>query len=349
MKIGMVFHKDPWAPPAGIDLVRLRALARGLNDRGWPTEIVAPVSREGVLPDVAPVKPLRALGRPGRYDLVKASYHFSMELLAEYAGPVICRIVRVVDDTLPERDEGARERLLHCQELIRQRAVALVLNNHENEVRWRRLYGPEPRIAIIPNGCPSVIPAPGPNPYGPDQPAVLFLGSVAAGRMVEMLNHAAERLAGKARVHLVGVNKAALYGAHGDAALHESIICHGERVEHDVWNYIHHARVGLALATGPHPFDNDVTKIISYLRGGLPVLGEEPILNNDLVRQTGYGLTFAHGNAREMAANAVQLIDRAPLAGRESVMTFMAKEHSWQRRVSSYTDLLAMLRADHAL
>ena len=53
MRVGIVFHKDPFAPPTGIDLVRLRAIVSGLIHRGIEAEIVAPVDRDGTLEGVA--------------------------------------------------------------------------------------------------------------------------------------------------------------------------------------------------------------------------------------------------------------------------------------------------------
>jgi len=339
MRIGIVFHKNPFGPPTGIDLVRLRAVAGALSRKRIEVEIVAPVKKEGELEDGIPVRGLSMLRQHGRYDLVKTCYHQSIMLVDEYKGPVVSRIVRVVDQELPERDDGARETLLSCQERIRGRASALALNNIENEHRWRELYGNDLPIVLAPTGCPANIPLSRGNPFEKDKPMVLFLGSLAAPRMVHILNHAARGLQGLAEVHLVGLNKACMYGGDEDCLLDLVIIDHGERMESDVWDYIRHAAIGLALATGPHGFDNDVSKILNYLRGGLPVLSEEPILNNDLVRQTRYGETFDFGNVDMLVQKALSLLEHPPTERRDQVMRFMAEEHSWDKRVETYVEL----------
>jgi hypothetical protein len=340
MRIGIVFHKDPRGPAVGIDLVRVRAIARGLIRLGLDTEIVAPVSKEATIDGDLPVRPLEALREAGRYDLVKTSYHYSIELIGEYHGPVVSRIVRVVDGELPERDAPFRPRLLRCQEIIRERAAFLVLNNRENEDRWRRLYGDTPPVVLIPTGCPAEIPPPGKSPYKAGERAALFLGSLAAPRMASILNEASERLRGTCTVHLVGRNKTALYGPHGPCPLSPLITDHGELPEDRIWDYVRHARIGLAFATGPHRFDNDVSKVLNYLRGGLPVLSEEPIINNDLVRRTGHGRTFAHGDVNDLVRGAVELLERPRTDRREWVMEFMAREHSWDRRAEIYATLI---------
>lgn len=339
MRVGIVFHKNPFGPATGIDLVRLAAVSGALSGKGIEVEIVAPVEREGEMDNGIPVQRLSSLRQSGRYDLVKTCYHQSIMLVDDYKGPVVARIVRVVDQKFPERDDAFRETLLSCQELIRGRASALALNNVENEHRWRELYGNALPIVFAGTGCPAKIPPSKGNPFEDHRPVLLFLGSLAAPRMVYMLNHAARRLRGLAEVHLVGLNKACMYGGDSDCALDRFVIDHGERMESDVWDYIRHAAVGLALATGPHAFDNDVSKILNYLRGGLPVLSEEPILNNELVRQTRYGETFDFGDIDMMARKALSLLENPPVERRGEVMGFMAEEHSWDKRVETYVEL----------
>ncbi len=343
MRIGIVFHKDPFAAVTSIDLVRLRAFAFSLLERGFHVRIVAPAKRPGRLDDRVDVIPARDLDRHGDFDLLKTSYHQSIRLIGNFSGPVVSRIVRVVDEKLPERDEAVRSELLECQEIIRRRATALSLNNRENEERWRRFYGPEPPIVLVPTGCPARIPPEGPNPYGEGARVMLFLGSIAAPRMLEMLNRGARALEGRCSVHLVGRNKTGMYGGDAASALDSLIVDHGEISADRIWDYIRHARIGLALATGPHPFDNDVSKVLDYLRGGLPVLSEEPIVNNDLVRRTGYGRIFAHGDIDDFAAGALELLENPRPDKRDRVMEYMAREQSWDRRGDIYANLFTMI------
>jgi hypothetical protein len=343
MRVGIVFHKDPFAPPTGIDLVRLRAIARGLILRGVQAEIVAPVAESGTIEDLIPVYPLEVLGQSGRFQLIKTCYHYSILLIDGYDGPVVSRIVRVVDDRLPERDEPFRNKLLTCQEIIKDRANVLVLNNEQNKDRWRALYGQEPPVAIIPTGCPAELPPSRGNPYNPEERVMLFLGSVASPRMVEMINIAAHALRDTCTVHLVGLNKACMYGGDTTCSLDPLVVDHGERCEQEVWDYVRYARIGLALATGPHAFDNDVSKILNYLRGGLPVLSEEPIINNDLIIETGFGRIFKHGDVNDLVSKAKEILTNSFGDRRESVARFMADEHSWDKRVDSYVNLFRSL------
>jgi hypothetical protein len=343
LRVGIVFHKDPFAPPTGIDLVRLRAIARGLILRGVQAEIIAPVKESGTLEDVIPVYPLEVLGEPDRYELIKTCYHYSALLIDAYGGPVVSRIVRVVDDHLPERDEPFRDKLLTCQKIIRDRANVLVLNNEQNKDRWRLLYGQEPPVALIPTGCPVDLPPSLGNPYNPGERVMLFLGSVASPRMVEMINAAARALRNTCAVHLVGLNKACMYGGDTTCSLDSLVVDHGERCEQEIWDYVRYARIGLALATGPHVFDNDVSKILNYLRGGLPVLSEEPIINNDLIVETGFGRIFRHGDVEDLVSRAKEILIGSFDGQKHTVARYMANEHSWDKRVDAYVDLFHSL------
>jgi len=338
MKIGILFHKNPFKPSTGIDLVRLKAIAKGLIEEGFLTEIIAPVEKEGVI-DSIPVKPLSYLNK-NRYDLIKTCYHFSIELLGDYRGPVVSRIVRVVDEILPERDEKIRERLLKCQELINKRASVISLNNRENEERWRRFYGNKQEVIFTPTGCPEEIPPSKGNPYGTGRKILLFIGSICAGRMVNILNKMAETLKDKGEIHYIGKSKLNLYDGGGE--LSNDIIRHGELPEDEIWDYIRYASCGIALATGHHPFDNDISKIMNYLRGGLPVLSEEPIVNNELIKELNYGNFFSYDNMDDLIIKARNLLDNPP-DGREHVMAFMAGKHSWKERAKIYGELFQRL------
>ncbi len=346
MKVGFVFHKDPFSPKIGIDIIRLYALTEGLRKRGLQVDIIAPVERHAVTAGGVPVYPLRRLLGKTRYDILKTCYHFSVELIGEYRGPVVSRIVRVVDEHLPERDTTCRERLMRCQETIKTRSSVVVLNNMENAKRWRDIYGESPSIELIPTGCPAVLPRISKNPYEKKEQAILFLGSLASRRMVAMVNALAEALKGVSRIHYIGQNKHHLYGSGETWDLSPLIVRHGEMQEGNIWNYIRHARLGLAVATGPYPFDNDLSKIYSYLRGGLPVLSEERIVNNDLVKTTGLGELFRYDDVDDAVKKALMIMS-GPHRGREKrVMSYMAGAHAWERRVDQYCTLFKDLQAE---
>ena len=328
LRIGLLFHKNPLAAPVGIDLVRLRGLSLGLARLGANVAVVAPVAREGGRLGPVPVLPLAVLAEAGRFDVLKTCYHFSLELLGSYDGPLVCRFVRVVDETLPQRDAPFRERLLVAQSIARERAWGVVTNNAFNVRRWRQRYGDRQRVAMIPTGCPASLPPLGPNPFAPDLPPVLFLGSLASRRMASMLSEAAERLREQAVVHFVGRNKTDLYGGR-TIPVSPLVAIHGEMEERATWDYVRHARMGLALAAGPDVFDNDLSKVVAYLRGGLPVLGEARLTNSRIFCRHGFGAVFRYGDGHDLAAKAGAILAADYEAHRALVMTDTASRYSW--------------------
>lgn len=256
---------------------------------------------------------------------------------------IVSRIVRVVDSTFPERDNFFRTKLLECQKLISDRAVLVIFNNEENRSRWINFYGGSAQTALVPTGCPLVIPPPVRNPYHTHKKILLFLGSVAAVRILHMLNQLAKHVTDVAEIHLVGLNKAGMYGADSNSELSSLIVNHGQKPEQEIWDYVYHADAGLAFATSPQPFDNDMSKIYSYLRGGLPILSEEPILNNDLVLGLEYGSVFGYGDLTTLISRSRTLLVNPPIQKRGYVMERMSADHSWDRRVDRYIELFNQL------
>lgn len=341
MRVALLFPHDPLTRPPGIDLARLLALAGGLRAQGVAADIVAPVARARRLNGL-PVLPLAALRGSPAYDLVKTCYHQAIFLADGFQGPLVARLVRVVDQRRPARDRDQRERLLLAQRLISQRAQALAFNNRENQRRWHRLYGPRLPMVLTPTGCPRRLPALGPNPFDPDLPAVVYAGSLASSRQVVLLNRLAQDLRGQARVHLVGRNKSALYG--GARRLSPLVRDHGEKPPGLVWDYLRWASAGLALAVGPEPFDNDSTKAVHYLRAGLPLVCEAPILQGPPARDLGLGRLCSYNDAPALVEALRELLRDPPSPGRRrAVRAYTARHFAWHNTARVYVELFASL------
>jgi glycosyltransferase involved in cell wall biosynthesis len=344
MRVALLFPHDPRGRPPGIDLVRLTALAAGLRARRVEADILAPVPRETRLQGL-PVLPLAALKDPRAYDLVKTCYHQAIFLAEGFKGPLVARLVRVVDERHPRRDQPRRAELLRAQRVISQRAQAVAFNNRENLERWQRLYGEHLPGVLTPTGCPARLPPLGPNPYAPGRPAVVYAGSLASPRQVGMLNRVAQALGSlhsQAQVHLLGRNKSGLYGRR--ARLSPLVVDHGEKPPREVWNYLRWATAGLALAVGPEAFDNDSSKALHYLRAGLPLVCEEPILQGPLAQDLGLGRVSPYGDEAGLAQALADLLRDPPAPGRRrAARARMAREHGWGNTVEVYLELFARL------
>jgi hypothetical protein len=265
-------------------------------------------------------------------------------LVQDFEGPVVARLVRVVDERHPARDRRQRGHLLAAQDEVSRLAAAVAFNNPENQARWRRLFGSGLPSLLTPTGCPERLPPRRCRPFPLDRVVAIYLGSLASSRQVEMLNRCARALAGLAEVHLVGRNKSGLYGR--TRRLDTLVRQHGEKDPREIWDFLRAAHLGLALAVGPEAFDNDSSKVVHYLRAGLPVLAEEPILQIGLLRSLGMGQGFGYGRVGELRQAARALLSWLPApATRRWAMSVMRREHSWLRRVDAYLELFQHLLA----
>jgi glycosyltransferase involved in cell wall biosynthesis len=324
--------------------VRLLALASGLRAAGVAADILAPVPRSARLEGV-PVLPLLALrGRPA-YDLVKTCYHQAIFRAEGFQGPLVARLVRVVDERRPIRDRAQRAGLLQAQRAVSERAQAVAFNNRENLARWQRLYGESLPCVLTPTGCPGRLPPLGPNPFAQGRPAVVYAGSLASPRQVKTLGRVARALEGKAQVHLLGRNKSGLYGRRVE--LSPLVIDHGEKTPREVWSYLRWASAGLALAVGPEPFDNDSSKALHYMRAGLPLVCEAPILQGPLAVELGLGRVCPYGDADGLAQTLNGLLRDPPGPGRRrAARAYMARRHGWGNTVRTYIELFTRLLAE---
>ena len=68
-------------------------------------------------------------------------------------------------------------------------------------------------------------------------------------------------------------------------------------------------------------------------------MSEAPILNNDLIRRTGYGKIFRYGDAMDLVFQYLALTENPPIQKKTAVMAHMIREHGWNRRVEAYMQL----------
>jgi len=123
----------------------------------------------------------------------------------------------------------------------------------------------------------------------------------------------------------------------------ERIRVHGEVDEPRVWDFIRHARLGLALAAGPDEFDNDSSKVYAYLRGGLPVVVEHRVLQGELVMEHGMGAVCSFDDSADLVERILEQIRRPAPVNRAAVMEVMARDFSWDRRAETYAALFRQL------
>jgi hypothetical protein len=109
-------------------------------------------------------------------------------------------------------------------------------------------------------------------------------------------------------------------------------------VENDrIWDYHYFADVGIVLAQGLIQH-NESSKIYYYLRAGLPVVSEDAIHNNNLIREASCGLIARYGD-EDMMADLVETAVYRKWA-KEEAARYMVENHTWDHRARVYDRLI---------
>jgi glycosyltransferase involved in cell wall biosynthesis len=282
-----------------------------------------------------------------RYDVVKTLFHRGFDAL-QWAGGgdhpfIISKLGSVVGNH--DATEGVyffreeRERLYATQQRIHQRSRHVTILTEPSKLLWRQEFGEDRNVLLVPTGVDREIPPPGCNPYeGLGDKIAVYIGNIYMGTQREVnllwqskLNGLGRRLkAKKIRLCFVGMGDV-------DQLDPEAVTCLGT-VENDrIWDYHYFADVGIALAQGPVQH-NESSKIYYYLRAGLPVVSEDPIPNNHLIRETGCGLIARYGDEAMM----VDLVEAAVSRKwpKEDAARYMVENHTWAHRARVYDQLI---------
>lgn len=292
-----------------------------------------------------------------RYDVVKTLFHTGFETLERHGGAdhpfIISKLGSVVDR---EDRDGVyfygerRRRLFAVQERIAARSRFVTVLTAASRRRWQDCFGAAGATLLVPGAAEEHLPVPGPDPFPGITPTVpaggarvircLFAGNIydrtwqaeAHATLTAKLNGLGKLLGGRGiRLYLMGPGDTSTI----DAA---HVSCIGPIPYERSWDYLRHADVGLVLALGPQPNDNESTKIYHYLRAGLPTVCEAGFPNQDLVRQAGLGEVVANGDLAALA-DAVAAAARASW-DRARAIDFVLAHHTWSQRARVYDPLI---------
>ena len=118
---------------------------------------------------------------------------------------------------------------------------------------------------------------------------------------------------------------------------HNVVTCLGAVENSRIWDYQYFADVGIALGQGKVQH-NESSKIYYYLRTGLPVVSEEPIPNNHLIKESGLGFIADYSDNQMMA----EMIQSAIYQKwqKEEAIQYILNNHTWDKRVQVYDALI---------
>lgn len=332
LKICTVYTKDPLQQQTGMDTIRWFSLSKCLSKLNCNVDMVsATCPKKYEFSSTLRVIPIKRV-KWEKYDAIKTLYQSTINLVPPHP-LIISRLARVVGKTSYRDKNSFREHMAN-QYKISKLAKIILVNDLWNLKRWINFYGKDQRVYPFPTGCPTHIPKLTISPYPDGRPVAIFLGTVSYKRVIIMLNKIGRRLRDAGwNLVVLGSNKTKFYCSKL-YQLDPQVCQILESVpEESTWNYLFHAKVGLALAPGPLLFENESSKLYYYLRAALPVACEERISNSHLITNTGWGSLFAYGEDYEAFRIILNLGSNSSFKNRKPYMIeTLLKEHSWDTR-----------------
>jgi hypothetical protein len=350
IRIATVYRRTPVSPSNmhAMDTIRWLRVSEGLADRGFSVDMIV----EAPEPLGTPRAGLRTVSPAAvdwsRYHVVKTLYPLGFNTLLETGGGahpcIIARVGAVVgptDDTPGVYFFGEERRALwETHQTIRQRARVVTLLTEASRLLWTA-HTPRPLpVLMVPTGVDREIRPPGANPFtGSSRHNAVYIGNLYVRHQRELnlywqerLNALGARLVARGvRLHFVGPGRT-------DRLDPRFVTAVGPVAHEAVWDYQHHADVGVVLARGAVQHD-EASKLYYYLRAGLPAVSESPVPNNYLISESGAGLVAPFGDDAVMA-EMIEAVARGPRDPR-AAQDYVLAHHTWDRRVDVYERWLA--------
>lgn len=282
-----------------------------------------------------------------RYDVIKTLFHKGFEsvcLEGEVDHPfIISKLGSVVGNN--DATEGVhffneeRKYLYEMQERINRKSRYVTILTEPSRLLWKREFGENGNILMVPTGVDRKIPSPSGNPYKEfSEKIAVYIGTIYVDTQREAnlvwqnkLNNLGKALKRKGiRLCFVGLGNM-------DRLDHNVVTYLGPVGNDRVWDYQYFADAGITLAQGKVQH-NESSKIYYYLRTGLPVVSEAPIPNNRLIEEAELGFIADYKDDRMMA----DMIEAAIYKKwrKEDAIRFILKNHTWDKRVRVYDALI---------
>ena len=345
IRIATVYNKklSPNIHPNAMDTIRWQQVSMALAKMGYKVDIVTGAKDQEInfSENLRYISVDRACWRD--YDVVKTLFHSGYELLFENGGDEHPFIISKLGSVVGSEDKDgvyfygdARRNLFTLQEYIAQQSRYVTILTNQSKELWIQEHRCEEKVLMIPTGVEKEIPKPGDNPYlAFKEKIVVYIGNIYKGRTqreVNMLWQQRLNMLGKMlkkrsiRLCLIGKGEV-------DQLEKDAVTYLGEIDSHKIWDYQYYADVAIVLAQGGIQ-DNESSKIYYYLRSGLPVVSEDPIPNNHIIKKAKLGFIVEHRDHQAM----VDKIDQAIHTkwDKQKAIKYMLKHHTWDQRVKKY-------------
>jgi hypothetical protein len=349
IQIATVYERDSYDEirTYPMDLLRWLRISESLANLGYKVDMIVNTKHGSVggNPNLSYVP--YSMVDWKRYDVIKTLFHKGFESVfceGNNDHPfIISKLGSVVGNN--DATEGVhffneeRKYLYEMQKKINQKSRYITILTEPSRLLWEREFGQNGNILMVPTGVDRKIPPPCNNPYKEfGEKVAVYIGFLYIDTQREVnllwqdrLNILGSLLKKKGiRLCFIGVGKV-------DKLDHNVVTCLGAVENNRIWDYQYFAHAGIALGQGKVQH-NESSKIYYYLRTGLPVVSEEPIPNNHLIRQSGLGFIGDYKDNQMIA----DMIEAAIYQNwqKEEAIQYILENHTWDKRVQIYDALI---------
>lgn len=282
-----------------------------------------------------------------QYDIIKTLFHRGFESLYDGGGNNYPFIISKLGSVVGNHDatEGVhffneeRENLYETQKKISQQSRYITILTEPSKLLWEREFGENNKILMVPTGVDREIPPPHNNPYKTfDEKIAVYIGNIYKDMQKDINQFWQNRLnLLGSLLNRNGIRLCVIGPGNVNKLDHNNVTYLGTIENDKIWDYQYFADVGIALAQGEVQH-NESSKIYYYLRTGLPVVSEDPITNNYLIKESNLGFISDYADNHMMA----EMIEEAIYKKwqKEEAITYILNNHTWDKRVQIYDSLI---------
>lgn len=283
-----------------------------------------------------------------QYHIIKTLFHEGFQFLLENKVDNHPFIISKLGSVVGKHNDAEgvyffnrlREELYQVQKKISQKSRYITILTEQSKCLWRREFGQEDNILLVPTGVDRDIPLPSQNPYSTFKEKI----AVFIGNLYNRFTQRKVNLKWQDRLNILGKLlkkrgiRLCLIGRGDIDKLDKDYVTYLGAVENDkIWDYQYFADVGIALAQGRIQH-NESSKIYYYLRAGLPVVSEEPVPNNNVIREANLGFIVKYNDNKAMVEKIEEAIYKK--WDKQTAIDYILEHHTWDVRVQRYYQII---------
>ena len=350
IRILTVYSKDltPNFKPYTMDRIRWLRISEALARLGYKVDMIVNNGKNVVQKNknLRYISPKRV--RWEKYDIIKTLFHKGFQFLLENGADNHPFIISKLGSVVGGKDDAKgvyffnnlREELYQVQKKIAQKSRYVTILTEQSKHLWKKEFGTEDNILLVPTGVDRDVPPPYKNPYNAFKEKI----AVYLGNLYSRFSQKKVNLKWQLSLNILGRVlkkkgiRLCLIGIGDMDKLDKDAVTYLGAIENDkIWDYQYFANVGIVLAQGEVQH-NESSKIYYYLRAGLPVVSEEPVPNNNVIREANLGFIVEYNDSKTMAERIEEAVHKK--WDRQGTIEYMLKYHTWDIRVQRYYQLI---------